>query len=123
DALLCAWLAGQVALGIDGARRGISVTCHPRDGLAIAWAAGILDALVFAWRSLGRMVTLSGGDDWLTYESEARDIALHGPWMNEGAALGHGSPFYGQPLYPYFLAVCHWLFGDGLFGVYFIQRL
>ena len=34
--------------------------------------------------------------------------------MNEGAALGHGAAFYGQPLYSYFLAACHWLFGDGL---------
>jgi len=43
--------------------------------------------------------------------------------MTHGAALGHGSAFFQQAFYPYFLAACHWFFGDGLFGVYFIQRL
>src|SRR5262245_4781938 len=84
---------------------------------------GILDALVFATPAIGRMITLSGGDDWLTYESYARDIVLHGPLMRGGEAIGQGTPFFAQPFYAYFLAACHWLFGDGLFGIYFVQRL
>jgi hypothetical protein len=123
DALLCAWLMLQVARTVAVAWRRLRAAYAPHDALALAWLAGIADALVFALPSFARMVTLSGGDDWLTYESEARDIALHGLWMNEGAALGHGTAFYGQPLYSYFLAACHWLFGDGLFGIFFVQRL
>lgn len=123
DALLGALLLWQLAGGIGIAYRRLRATFSAHDALSIAWAFGIADALVFAVPSLGRMLTLSGGNDWLTYESEARDIGLHGLWMNEGAALGHGAPFYAQPLYSYFLAACHWLFGDGLFGVYLVQRL
>jgi hypothetical protein len=123
DALLSVWLLWQLAAGLVSAYRRLRMTFIPHDALSIAWAFGIADALVFAVPSLGRMVTLSGGDDWLTYESQARDIGLHGLWMNGGAALGSGGPFYQQPLYSYFLAACHWLFGDGLFGVYLVQRL
>jgi hypothetical protein len=59
----------------------------------------------------------------MTYESQARDIVLNGLWMSEGAKLGEGRPFYYQPLYSYFLAGCHWFFGDGLFGSHLVQRL
>ena len=123
DALLFAWLMLQVARTLANTWSRLRTTCEARDAVALAWLAGIADGLVFALPSFARMVTLSGGDDWLTYESDARDIALHGLWMNEGAALGHGTAFYWQPLYSYFLAACHWIFGDGLFGVFFVQRL
>jgi hypothetical protein len=123
DALLLGWLLLQVARASAALWAHVRVERSLRDAVALVWLAGIADALVFALPSFARMITLSGGDDWLTYESEARDIALHGLWMNEGAALGHGAAFYGQPLYSYFLAACHWLFGDGLFGIYLVQRL
>jgi hypothetical protein len=123
DALLLAWLMLQVARAAAAAWANLRLAYNPRDAVALTWLVGIVDALVFALPSFARMIILSGGDDWLTYESEARDIALHGLWMNEGAALGHGAAFYGQPLYSYFLAACHWLFGDGLFGIYLVQRL
>ncbi len=110
DACLLAWLVVQVVRS-------------SWDRVAIAWALGIADALVFAWPSFGRMVTLSGGDDWLTYETQARDIAFNGLLMSSGAAPGQGLPFILQPFYAYFLAANHWIFGDGLFGVYFVQRL
>jgi hypothetical protein len=123
DALLFAWLMLQVARTSANTWSRLRTAYDARDAVALAWLAGIADGLVFALPSFVRLVTLSGGDDWLTYESEARDIGLHGLWMNEGAALGHGTAFYGQPLYSYFLAACHWLFGEGLFGVFFVQRL
>lgn len=112
DVGLLLWLA--VAF-IDAARRA--------DRVALAWLATAVYAVLMAAPSIGRMVTLSGGNDWLTYEAQARDIALHGPLMLMGTTIGHGIPYYTQPLYPYFVAICHWVFGDGLFGVYLLQRL
>ena len=50
---------------------------------------------------------LSGGNDWLAYESYARDVLLSGPLMTEGRALGQGAPFYYQPLYIYWVALTH----------------
>jgi Dolichyl-phosphate-mannose-protein mannosyltransferase len=67
----------------------------------------------------GRATILSGLDDWLIYESSARDILLNGPLMDAGQ--GHAAPFYGQPLYPYVLALAHRLTGEGLFGPLALQ--
>lgn len=67
----------------------------------------------------GRASILSGLDDWLVYESSARDILLNGWLMNGGAA--HAQPFYGQPLYPYVLALAHRLTGEALFGPIVLQ--
>ncbi len=120
-------LAASLLLALWAALRDscdrLRLSFNARDAMAMVWALGIADALIFALPVLGRLVVLSGGDDWLTYETMARDIALNGPWMAGGAALGHGRPFYYQPLYPYFLAAVHRFTGDGLFGIYFAQRL
>jgi dolichyl-phosphate-mannose-protein mannosyltransferase len=123
DAGLIVWLLSQLAIGINGAYRRLPAGFDPHATLTLAWLFGIADALVAAMPMLGRMITLSGGDDWLSYETRARDIGLHGLWMNAGSLLGHGEPFFQQPLYPYFLAACHWVFGDDLFGVCLVQRL
>jgi hypothetical protein len=96
---------------------------RPREAIAVVFAIVAADALIFALPVLNRVMILSGGDDWLTYETMSRDIGLHGLWMADGALLGHGRSFYYQPLYPYFLVACHWAFGDGLFGIYLMQRL
>src|SRR5262249_5667075 len=64
----------------------------------------------------GRAVILEGGQDWLTYESYARDILLNGPLMTLGEPLGKGKPFFFQPFYPYYLAALHGLTGEGLWG-------
>ena len=56
------------------------------------------------WRSRrlvdGRLLLLSGGNDMLTYETFARDIATAGPLMLLGAPPGEAFPFYFQPFYP-----------------------
>ena len=67
----------------------------------------------------GKATILSGLDDWLIYESSARDILLNGLLMDGGQ--GHASPFYGQPLYPYVLALAHRLTGEGLYGPIVLQ--
>ena len=64
---------------------------------------------------------LGGGQDWLTYESFARDILINGPLMTLGRPLGEGRPFFQQPFYAYFLAGLHWLTGEDLFGVLTLQ--
>jgi hypothetical protein len=105
-----------VVLGLAAARRG---------GLARAALGAV--PLVFLVYSLslhaplaGRATVLSGLDDWLIYESSARDILLNGPLMD--GRQGHAPPFYGQPLYPYVLALAHRLTGESLFGPLALQH-
>jgi 4-amino-4-deoxy-L-arabinose transferase-like glycosyltransferase len=69
------------------------------------------------------MSFLGGGQDWLTYETLARDIQLGGPLMTLGKPLGQGSVLYNQPLYPYYLAFLHALAGEDYFGVTALQVL
>jgi hypothetical protein len=123
DAVLCTWLLAGVLSAFRSAWRGLAKWRMVRDAVAIAWTAVIADALLFAWPFLHQMVTLSGGDDWLTYETRARDIGLNNLLMPMGAAIGQGRPFFEMPFYPYFLAATHWLFGDDLYGAHLVQRL
>ncbi len=82
--------------------------------LALAAYGALLEA-----PSAGKATILSGLDDWLIYESSARDILLNGLLMDGGQ--GHAPPFYGQPLYPYVLALLHRLTGEALFGPIVVQ--
>jgi hypothetical protein len=66
---------------------------------------------------------LSGGDDWLTHETLARDIALNDPLMTRGKPVGRAAPFSTQPLYPYFLALVHLVAGEDFWGIYLAQQL
>jgi 4-amino-4-deoxy-L-arabinose transferase-like glycosyltransferase len=72
---------------------------------------------------LGRAVILSGGNDWLAYESFARDVLINGPLVTEGRALGQGVPFYYQPLYIYWVALTHLVFGESLFAPLFLNAV
>jgi hypothetical protein len=72
---------------------------------------------------VGKMVFLGGGQDWLTYETMARDIQLNGPLMTLGEPVGRGAVLLNQPLYPYYLALLHALAGEDLFGVTALQVL
>jgi hypothetical protein len=122
---LLAAMLGAVALALGAwlawrqlARRG---------GLDRVWWIGLcLLPLVFGvYGALleapmaGKATILSGLDDWLIYESSARDILLNGVLMDCGQ--GHAAPFYGQPLYPYVLALLHRLTGESLFGPIVVQ--
>lgn len=126
DAMLLAALALWVAATLSRDVRDTassSLQLFGRGVTAAIWLAACFDAFLFALPASGRLVLLGGGGDPLTYESYARDIVLHGPLMLLGAARGHAAPFYYQPLYPYALAIFHHVFGEGFFGIYFIQRL
>jgi len=48
------------------------------------------------------------GDDWATYQIQAREIIVHDEWLGKGV-------FVMQPLYRYFVGVYHWLFGQSAF--------
>ena len=71
----------------------------------------------------GRVVTLSGGDDWFGFESNARDVLHHGPLMTLGQPPGQAYPYFSHPFYSYFLAGVHAITGEGLFGPLFVQFL
>jgi len=71
----------------------------------------------------GRAVILSGGNDWLAYESFAREVLLNGPLLTEGRALGQGIPFYYQPLYIYWVAFTHLVLGESLFAPLFMNAV
>lgn len=124
DAAALLWLAG---IGIVLLLRRVGeVWQQPlsADGAAIALvvAAGAVEALRYAWPWTRQVLLLPGGDDPMTYEGFARDIQLNGLLMNFGHPPGTGQPFYYQAFYPYFLAAAHTVFGEGMFGVLFLQR-
>ncbi|MDE3077710.1 MAG: glycosyltransferase family 39 protein, partial [Chloroflexota bacterium] len=89
-----------------------------------SWPVLLFSALsvqgyVRAWPYQGKSLLLAAGQDWLTYESEARDILRHGWLMNGGAPLFAGRPFYQQAFYAYFVALGHRLTGGGFGGIFF----
>ena len=62
------------------------------------------------WPILGQWVIWGTGDDWTSYQQFARKIVVEGEWLNAGEGV-----FLMQPLYRYFVAIYHWLFGQSAF--------
>ncbi len=125
DVGVLVWLAWLFATVVaQDARRLLArpVAIGAGAGIAVLAMAGAIDALRVAWPWAGRLLVMVGGDDPMTYEWYARDIQMNGLLMNGGRPLGEGEPFYYQAFYPYFLAATHALFGEGMFGVLFLQR-
>ena len=120
DLLVLGGILGGAVIGM------IRVMHQPPVRLERPLLAGLL-LVVLAYALLtttgiaGKAVILEGGQDWLTYESYARDILLNGPLMTLGEPLGKGKPFFFQPFYPYYLAGLHWLTGEGLWGPIVLQ--
>lgn len=115
-ALQVVTVGAWVAIGVRAAAR-TRIAVRPLLGLVPL--AFLAHGLVAQAPLFDRTTVLSGLDDWLIYESSARDIVLHGLLMDGGQ--GHAAPFYGQPLYPYVLALAHWLTGESLFGPLVLQ--
>jgi hypothetical protein len=67
--------------------------------------------------------SLSSGDDWLGFESRARDILQNGPLMTLGQPIGEGAAYFYHPLYSYLLAAVHAVAGESLFGPVFVHFL
>jgi hypothetical protein len=123
-------LAGIALGGLVGVRqhvrelrgaRTVTLASLERPLLAGLLLAVLAYALVTTADLAGQTVILEGGQDWLTYESYARDILLNGPLMTLGEPIGKGKPFFFQPFYPYYLAGLHWLTGEGLWGPIVLQ--
>ena len=72
---------------------------------------------------LDRMQTLGGGDDWLGFESRARDVLQHGVLMTLGKPLGEGTAYFYHPFYSYVLAAAHAIGGESLFAPIFMHFL
>jgi accessory gene regulator protein AgrB len=79
------------------------------------WAIALL--ALFLILGLGRNVlhrqithTLALGDDFLSYESMARQIFYNGLLMVDDT--GQGKAYFHYPLYPYAVAAAHGLFGE-----------
>lgn len=74
------------------------------------------------WKSrhlANRVWTMTGGDDWTSFEIMARDGLLNGWLMNQGGA--DTLPFIFYPGYPYFIAAVHALTGESLAGVILVN--
>ncbi len=123
DAGFLAWLTAFA--GVLGAARMRAIRSGTlgleRFALSIFLAAITTHAMATTTDLYGRATILEGGQDWLTYESYARDILLNGPLMTLGKPLGEGKPFFFQPFYPYYLAGLHWLTGEDLWGPIVLQ--
>ena len=115
DVVIAGTIAAWVALGLRAAHTAGLV----RAALAAVPLVFVAHGMLLQAPLAGRATILSGLDDWLIYESSARDILLNGPLMDGGQ--GHAPPFYGQPLYPYALALAHRLTGESLFGPLVVQ--
>jgi hypothetical protein len=92
--------------------RSLAGACEPLIVIALT-AQGL-------WKSrhlVDHVWTLTGGDDWMTFEHNARDVVLNGILMTEGAPLGRGQPFFAYPGYTYFTAAVHAVTGESLAGV------
>jgi hypothetical protein len=105
----------------DGGWGGEGRPLAERPLLALWLLIVLVYALITTAPLASRAVILEGGQDWLTYESYARDILLNGPLMTLGKPLGEGRPFFFQPFYPYYLAGLHWLAGEGVWGPIVLQ--
>lgn len=63
------------------------------------------------WYSqLGQWWKWDTGNDWTSFQNFARQVIVGGEWLNAGEGV-----FMMQPLYRYFVAVYHWLFGQSAF--------
>jgi hypothetical protein len=120
-AILVAGVVAATWLTLGGRRlwRQRSPAAWWRAALGLLPLAFLAYGLLLEAPIAGRATILSGLDDWLIYESSARDILLNGLLMDAGQ--GHAAPFYGQPLYPYALALAHKLTGESLFGPIALQ--
>ena len=112
--LIAAWLV----LGVRGVA-GASQLSRWRAAIGLLPLGFLAYGMLLHAPLVGHATVLSGLDDWLIYESSARDILLNG-WLMDGGQ-GHAPAFYGQPLYPYLLALAHRLTGEGLFGPLALQ--
>lgn len=69
------------------------------------------------FRCFSDSTIMGAGEDWLTYETWAFNI------LEEGSLRGGRDIFYNQPLYRYWLAGLHIIFGDSLIPLRIVEKL
>jgi hypothetical protein len=122
DGLVLMILAGIAMTAAGAAWRDAA----QRPRLLVAGAAFSLFGAQGYWhasRFAGAFHTLSGGDDWLGFESRAREILQNGVLMTLGKPLGQGEAYFYHPFYSYFLAAVHAVTGEDLAGPIFLHFL
>jgi hypothetical protein len=131
-----AWMALATTAGILAAAlllAGLAAWCFPPRALlaspgpaAVAVVAGLVvlaGTVQMVVPVRDATVSLSSGDDWLAYEGYARNVLFQGVLMPNGAAPGHGVPYYHYPLYSYALAAAHVVLGEEFSAVTFFNVL
>jgi hypothetical protein len=115
--LLLAWAAVQTMRQLmrDEARRQRGLAVLVVVGLGVQ---GFMTALPFT-----KFHSLTAGDDWLGFESRARNILEQGFLMPLHQPIGEGVPYYYHPFYSYVLALVHAVTGESLFGPIFVHFL
>ena len=113
DSIAIALLIVLTVAGLRDAWRHSRVDALVGAGLVAALG---LQGLLAAGPLSGRFLSLSGGDDWLGFESRARDILQHGVLMTLGRPLGEGVAYFYHPFYSYVIAAAHAVAGESLFG-------
>ena len=120
-----------VVIAIGAVVRSAWATAVPRWGASVflttTVVAGYLliasGGLVVAQRYAGTVYYMSVGNDPIQYEGFARDIMANGPLMLAGQPLGQAPPYYFYPLYPYVMALAHWVIGEDASAVMVLNAL
>lgn len=120
------WLAPPVSRTARAAAAGLRRM--PLEALDRVAAPAVIFGLVAqgCWKArhlIDRVWTLTAGDDWFEFESQARDIILNGPMLTQGAIVGKGQPYFYYPGYGYFVALAHRITGESIAGVIVVNFL
>ena len=114
DALAVVLLAAAAVTGLRQAWSGPArVPALVGTGLVAIFG---VQGLIVARKWIDHFQSLSGGDDWLGFESRARDVLENGVLMTLGRPLGEGAAYFYHPFYSYVLAAVHAIAGESLFG-------
>jgi hypothetical protein len=106
-----AWIVDFLALGLIAfqastlLRRGAWTPA--RVGAAAMLALFVVQGAAAATPFQRRAVSLSGGDDWMSYEAQSRAVATGDFLMQYGQPPGKAEVLYYYPGYIYFLAAMH----------------
>lgn len=80
-------------------------------------------AIVVVWATLLRVILILISRDHILFAAPFSDMAEHNVWASRIAAgdFWGNEPFFRAPLYPYFLALLHWLSGGSLLFARLVQ--
>ncbi|HUQ89934.1 MAG TPA: glycosyltransferase family 39 protein, partial [Vicinamibacterales bacterium] len=128
--VIVAWALHLIAAGLIFAGLGPALASKFRHVRTMHWVNAarhaVMPVVVLGltaqglWKSrhlVDHVFTLTGGDDWLAFEMNARDILFNGWMAPRGTVPGKGLPYFEYPGYSYFVAGVHWLTGDSLAGI------